>query len=119
MVVAVWLLPALIVVPTFSDAVDMSIVEKWMANNSGVRSLKVNFSQTRKTRSISVPVRQSGTLWLDYGNNRFRWEAGNPAQTIVTKQGSSILIMRPIGKNYEKRPFNSTGDSMGVSALAG
>tara|TARA_R110002096_G_scaffold242836_6_gene434689 strand:+ start:457 stop:1068 length:612 start_codon:yes stop_codon:yes gene_type:complete len=100
-------------------AADLSVVEKWMATNSGVSSVKISFAQTRTMRSIKVPIRQNGTLWMDYGRNRFRWETGIPTQTIVTKQGSKLLIMRPIGKKYERRPFGSGGDNQGMSVMAG
>ncbi|NRB76525.1 MAG: outer membrane lipoprotein carrier protein LolA [Verrucomicrobiales bacterium] len=99
-------------------AADLSIVEKWMGNNSGARTLKVSFSQTRTMKSIRVPIRQSGTLWIDYGRSRFRMEMGNPAQTIVTRQGSSMVITRPLGKKYEKRAYGS-GSDPAMASLSG
>lgn len=117
----VGLLAALTVFATWLpiQAADMSIVERWMATNSGVRSVKINFTQTRSMKSIKVPARQSGTLYMDYGRNRFRWEAGVPTQTIVIKQGSGMTILRPIGKRYERRAYGSGSVAPGMSALAG
>jgi outer membrane lipoprotein-sorting protein len=99
------------------SAPDMEVVERWLGSNSGANSLKIDFSQTRTMSSLKVPVRQQGTLWLDYGNNRFRWQTGDPAQTIVVSQGRNILILRTPMKRYEIRPAGS-GGAPGMAALA-
>jgi len=96
---------------------DMSVVERWLATNTGVRSLKIDFTQTRTMRSIKVPVRQEGSLWLDYSTHRFRWQTGDPAQTIVVSVGKNILIIRTPMKKYEIRPAGS-GGAPGMAAMA-
>ena len=96
---------------------NMTVVERWLAGNSGVSSLKIDFTQTRTMRSLKVPVRQQGTLWLDYGKDRFRWQTGDPAQTIVVSLGRNILIVRTPMKRYEVRPAGS-GGAPGMAALA-
>lgn len=100
-----------------SSTPDMRVVEQWLATNSGVGSLQIEFTQTRKMRSVKIPVRQQGTLWLDYGTHRFRWQTGDPAQTIVVSLGENILIMRTPMKRYEIRPSGS-GGAPGMAALA-
>jgi outer membrane lipoprotein-sorting protein len=96
-----------------SSAPDISVVERWLATNSGVGALKIDFVQTRRMRSVS----QEGTLWLDYSNHRFRWQSGDPAQTIVVSLGKNILIIRTPMKKYEVRPAGS-GGAPGMAALA-
>lgn len=99
---------------------DLSVVQRWMATNSGVDTVKIDFTQTRTMRSLKVPIRQSGTLWMDYRYSRFRWQTGDPAQTIVVRRGSKMLIIRTPLKKYEARPFGSEGGGApGMSALAG
>lgn len=100
-----------------SNSPDMSVVQRWLATNTGVGSLQIDFTQTRRMRSVKLPVRQDGTLWLDYGAHRFRWQTGDPAQTIVVSQGNNILIMRTPMKRYEIRPAGS-GGAPGMAALA-
>jgi outer membrane lipoprotein-sorting protein len=99
-----------------SNSPDMGVVQRWLATNSGVGSLQIDFTQTRRMRSVKLPVRQEGTLWLDYGAHRFRWQTGNPAQTIVVSQGKNILILRTPMKRYEIRPAGS-GGAPGMAAL--
>lgn len=93
------------------------VVKRWLGTNSGVNSVKINFTQTRTMRSLKVPIRQSGTLWLDYRSGRFRWQTGNPAQTIVVKPASHLFILRTPMKKYEKRPAGA-GGAPGMGALA-
>ncbi len=95
---------------------DMKIVEKWLGSNSGIRSIKVNFSQTRTMKTLKVPVSSSGTLWVDYGSGKFRWQTGNPPKTLVTGKGSDIVIVRPPAKKYERRRGGS-GSSSGMAAM--
>lgn len=106
----------LLLAPVDSGADDLDIVKRWLATNSGVKSLKIDFTQTRVMRSIKVPIRQSGTLWLDHANSRFRWQVGSPPQTIVVKPGRELIIIRTPMKKYEKRA-PGTGDAPGMAAL--
>lgn len=100
-----------------SNAPDLSLVERWLATNSGVGTLKIDFTQTRHMRSVKRASSQDGTLWLDYQNHRFRWQTGDPANTIVVSLGSNILIIRTPGKKYEVRQAGS-GGAPGMAALA-
>lgn len=101
-----------------SAAPDRQIVERWLATNTDVQSLKIEFTQTRKIRSLKIPIRQSGTLWLDHRGNQFRWQTGNPAQTIVVSLGKNILIARTPLKRYEIRAAGAGDGAPGMSALA-
>ena len=96
---------------------DMAVVERWLGTNSGVGSVKIDFTQIRRMRSLNREVSQDGTLWLDYTNHRFRWQTGDPAQTIVVSLGKDILIIRTPGKKFEVRPSGS-GGSQGMAAMA-
>lgn len=100
-----------------SNSPDMRVVERWLATNTGVETLRVDFTQTRTMKSIRVPVRQEGTLWLDYQNRQFRWQLGDPPQTIVVSLGQKVLIIRTPMKRYEVRQSGS-GGTPGMAAMA-
>lgn len=117
LILSVLLMFAVVPVMAQSKAPDMEIVERWLAGNSGASALKIDFSQTRAMRSVKIPVRQDGTLWLDYRGNQFRWQTGNPAQTIVVSHGKKILIVRTPMKKFEIRVAGS-GGAPGMAAMA-
>lgn len=96
----------------------LEIIQRWLGTNSNVATLRINFTQTRTMKSIKVPIRQHGSLWLDYRTGLFRWQTGDPPQTIVTKHGNDIIIIRVPGEKFEVRPAGS-GASPGMAALAG
>lgn len=108
----------LVAFPHVSNAADMSVVERWMSTNSGVRTIKIDFTQTRTMTSIKVPIRQSGSLWLNYGSNQFRWQVGSPPQTIVTKHNGQLYIIRTAMKKYERRSASSGDVPHGLMAMA-
>lgn len=101
-------------------AADLSVVQRWMATNRGVQSVRIDFTQIRRMRSLKIPVRQDGTLWLHYPTDRFRWQTGDPPQTIVVRRGPRLFILRPQMKKFEIRPFESSGGgARSLGALAG
>lgn len=100
-----------------SNSPDMGVVERWLATNTGVSTLRIDFTQTRTMKSVKVPVRQEGTLWLDYQNRQFRWQLGDPPQTIVVSLGQKVLIIRNPMKRYEVRE-TGTGGTPGMAAMA-
>lgn len=99
---------------------DLSVVERWMETNRGVRTLKIDFLQTRTMKSLAMPITQPGTLWLNYATDQFRWQTGDPAVTAVVRRGNQLFIIRPNQKKFERRPFGSSdAGPAGMSALAG
>lgn len=95
----------------------LEVIQHWLGTNANAATLKIDFTQTRTMKSLKVPIRQDGMLWLDYRTGLFRWQTGDPAQTIVTKHGQDILIVRTPGQKYEVREAGS-GASPGMGALA-
>ena len=118
-------LPVLLVVSFLSvnsfaqqSSPNLEIVKRWLSTNSGISSIRIDFTQTRKMRSLKVPIRQDGSLWLDYsGSRNFRWQTGNPPQTIVVGNGKQIVILRTPMKKYEVRASGADA-APGMSALA-
>jgi len=120
--ILVLLLASVLLAPGASRAdVDFSLIERWLATNSGVGSLRIDFTQTRTMRALEIPIEQTGTLWLDYGSDRFRWQTGDPPQTIVIGRGDEMVIMRTPRQRYERRRVGEGGGGGpgGVGALAG
>lgn len=96
---------------------DHRVVERWLATNSRVATLKVEFTQTRRLAGLKNPIRRYGLLWLDHQGKRFRWQLGDPPHTIVTRDGSNLLIVRPSERRFERRPAGEEGAG-GLAVLA-
>ncbi|MAS95761.1 MAG: hypothetical protein CMO55_21370 [Verrucomicrobiales bacterium] len=105
--------------PPVAPEVGIEVIKRWLGTNTGVGSVKIDFTQTRHMKSLKVPIRQDGILWLDFSKNprRFRWQTGDPAQTIVVGGGNGVLIIRTPGKKFEKK---ASGESAapGMASLA-
>ncbi|MEM7014963.1 MAG: outer membrane lipoprotein carrier protein LolA [Verrucomicrobiota bacterium] len=109
-----------------SAAAESSVVERWFSATSSAKSVEVEFTQKRKLKTIKLPIKSQGKLWIDYADDRFRWETGNPPQTVVLRVGKELTIIRTPGKRFEKRDVNAQTDSeerkkpkSGMSILAG
>ncbi|MEO0415405.1 MAG: outer membrane lipoprotein carrier protein LolA, partial [Verrucomicrobiota bacterium] len=113
------LLLSVFLIPSIRSQDAVGIVERWLASNTGVERLKVDFRQKRTLKSLKVPIEQAGTLWMEYETGRFRWQLGTPPKTIVVKKGDEITIMRTPLKRVEVRPAASTGGDSGGMAMLG
>src|ERR1017187_6525477 len=59
--------------------------DRWFAVQTNLQSWSADFTQTRSLKMLSQPLVATGKVWVTVPN-RFRWELGQPAQTIVLRQ---------------------------------
>jgi len=111
------LILSLLIAPN-SSAADIRVVKNWLQTNANTRSLKVDFVQSRSLKALKSPLVQSGSLWLNYATNQFRWQLGSPAKTIVVSRGNQIAVMRTPLKRVEFREAGGSSKSApGLSSL--
>jgi outer membrane lipoprotein-sorting protein len=79
--------------------------DQWYAAQTNLQSWSGDFTQTRSLRVLSQPLVATGRVWVT--TSRFRWELGNPAQTIALRLPSQLLIVYPKLKRAEK--YSLTG----------
>ena len=82
----------------------------WLAGQTNIRSWSSDFVQTRRLKSLTQPLTASGHMWFA-APNRFRWELGNPPQTIAVRQADQLIVAYPRLRRVEKYPL--TGDHSG------
>ena len=75
--------------------------DHWFAAQTNLQSWSADFTQTRSLKMLSQPLVATGKVWVTVPN-RFRWELGQPAQTIVLRQPDQLLIIYPRLKRAEK-----------------
>src|SRR2546427_2688379 len=57
----------------------------WLSAQTNIQTWSADFTQTRTLKSLTQPLTGTGRVWFA-APNRFRWELGNPAQTIAVRQ---------------------------------
>ncbi len=85
----------------FADAQDTNVLfEKWLDVQTNLQSWNGDFTQTRSLKVLAQPLVSTGKVWVRPGE--FRWELGQPPQTIVLREPNQLLIMYPQLKRVEK-----------------
>jgi outer membrane lipoprotein-sorting protein len=79
----------------------------WLNSQTNIQTWSADVIQTRELKSLTQPLTATGHVWFA-APNRFRWELGDPPQTIAVRQTGQMLVIYPKLKRIEKYPL--TGD---------
>jgi outer membrane lipoprotein-sorting protein len=90
---------------------------QWFEVQTNLQCWAGEFSQTRTLTVLNQPLMSHGKVWVK--RDEFRWELGQPAQTIVLRTPDQLLIVYPRLKRAEKYPLGAvpTGPMKDVLAL--
>ena len=98
-----WILPCLAV--TVLHAADYEAqFNRWFAAQTNMQNWTADFTQTRSLVALSQPLKSGGRVWVKPGS--FRWELGQPPQTIVVRNPDELLILYPRFKRAELYPLD-------------
>lgn len=111
--VGIWLCPGLPAAATDTNAV----VAAWLGSQADIRTLTADLVQTRKLKALAEPLVTQGRLWFE-PPDRFRWELGVPAQTVVVRDGKDLLMISPRLKRAERYPMDGVAKGPWTDALA-
>ena len=89
---------------------------KWFEVQTNLQSWSGDFTQTRTLTVLNQPLVSHGKVWVRPGE--FRWELGQPAQTIVLRTPAQLLIVYPRLKRAEKYPLDAVPTGPMKDALA-
>ncbi|HZR15865.1 MAG TPA: outer membrane lipoprotein carrier protein LolA [Verrucomicrobiae bacterium] len=93
-------------------------VASWLAMQRNVHSWSADLVQTRSLKSLTQPLPPAkGHVWFAEPN-RFRWELGNPAQTIAVRTTNEMLVIYPRLKRVERFPLSGQQAGPWKDALA-
>jgi outer membrane lipoprotein-sorting protein len=102
---------------TISHAADYDAqFNKWFEVQTNLQSWAGDFTQTRTLTVLNQPLVSHGKVWVKPGE--FRWELGQPAQTVVLRNPSQLLIIYPRLKRAEKYPLDAVPTGPMKDALA-
>ncbi len=82
-----------------------ALLEGWFAAQTNVHSWSAEFKQTRSLKALSQPLVATGRVWVAFPD-RFRWELGDPPQTIALRQPKWLFVIYPRLKRAEKYPLD-------------
>jgi outer membrane lipoprotein-sorting protein len=89
---------------------------KWFEVQTNTQSWSADFTQTRQLKVLNQPLVSTGKVWVTPGE--FRWELGQPVQTVVLRQPGQLLIVYPRLKRAEKYPLGAVPSGPIKDALA-
>ena len=81
------------------------ILDRWLATQKDLTSWSSDFVQIRYLKALTQPLRASGHLWFE-APNRFRWELGNPVQSVALRKDENLWSLSPQLKRAERYSLN-------------
>jgi len=107
----------LLLVAGFSRASEYEAqFNQWFAVQTNLQSWSGDFTQTRALKVLNQPLISAGKVWVRRGE--FRWELGQPVQTVVLRRPDELLIIYPRLKRAEKYPLDAVPTGPMKDALA-
>lgn len=89
----------------------------WLAAQGELKTWTAEFTQTRTLKALAEPLRTPGRVWYA-APDRFRWELGDPPQTIALRRTNELLVIYPRLKRAERYPLSAGGGEPWREALA-
>ena len=115
--IAFALILSLTTLQTARAATPDELVANWLRAQPDIQTWSADFTQTRKLKSLTEPLKSTGQVWFA-APNRFHWELGQPAQTIAIRQPDQMLVIYPKLKRIEKYPLHGKEAGPWRDALA-
>ena len=94
-----------------------AFINNWLAAQSNLKTWTADFTQTRTLKTLKQPLRSQGHLIFAAPNN-FRWQLGEPAQTIAIRNSNEMSVVYPKLKRAERYPLAGAGNEPWRDALA-
>jgi hypothetical protein len=82
-------------------------LDQWFAVQANLRTWSAQFVQTRSLKALTQPLVATGRVWVAMPD-RFRWELGQPAQTIALREPDRLWVIYPRLKRAERYPLDAS-----------
>ncbi len=93
------------------------LLDRWFAAQANLQSWSADLIQTRCLKVLAQPLVSTGKVWVQMPD-RFRWELGQPPQTVALRQPGQLLIVYPRLKRAEKYSLTNLPPGPWRDALA-
>ena len=93
------------------------LLDHWLAAQTNLHTWTADCTQTRSLKVLDQPLVSTGKVWVALPD-RFRWELGQPPQTIALRQPTELMLIYPRLKRVEKYPLQGQQSGPWRDALA-
>ncbi|HSH96510.1 MAG TPA: outer membrane lipoprotein carrier protein LolA [Roseimicrobium sp.] len=83
-----------------------AFITTWLNVQTNVHSWSADFTQTRTLKTLNQPLTAKGRVYF-VAPDRFRWELGEPAQTVAIRRPNDLLVLYPKLQRAEKYPIGA------------
>jgi outer membrane lipoprotein-sorting protein len=83
-----------------------SVMDAWFAAQKNLHTWSADFVQTRRLKTLTQPLVARGHIIFAMPDD-FRWELGQPAQTIALRHGDEMFVVYPRLKRAERYPLGA------------
>ncbi|MCI0541554.1 MAG: outer membrane lipoprotein carrier protein LolA [Verrucomicrobiales bacterium] len=94
-----------------------AMLRSWLGAQTNIQSWSADFVQTRTLKALTQPLIATGHVWFA-APKRFRWELGQPPQTIAVRQTDEMVVIYPKLKRAERYPLTGHATGQWRDALA-
>lgn len=94
-----------------------AVLDAWLAGQTNLRTWSAVCVQTRSLQTLAQPLVSTGRVWFA-APDRFRWELGQPAQTIAVRQGDDLTLAYPRLRRAERYSLGPNRSGPWRDALA-
>lgn len=100
------------------EAADTNVfLATWLRGQGELKTWAADFTQTRTLKVLTEPLRAPGRLWFA-APDRFRWELGQPPQTIALRRTNELFVIYPRLKRAERYALSANGGEAWRDSLA-
>lgn len=78
-----------------------ALLQQWLRHSTNLTSWHASFTQTRHLKALAQPLTSTGLVWFA-APDRFRWELGQPAQSLALRDGPQMLVLSPRLRRAER-----------------
>jgi outer membrane lipoprotein-sorting protein len=83
-----------------------SVLDSWFAAQKNIHTWSADFTQTRALKTLTQLLIAKGHISFSAPDD-FRWELGQPAQTIALRHDNEMFVVYPRLKRAERYPLGA------------
>ena len=103
--------------PTPTGDPSDKLLGSWFAAQGQLKTWSADVTQTRRLKSLKQPLVATGKIWVAMPD-RFRWQVGDPPQTIALGRPGELQVIYPRLKRAEIYPLDPKKPGPWKDALA-